>query len=102
MSLATRACVATYGLAALLTALSARLYQIAVHKHEYYASMARDTYESKATIEARRGSILDVHNTVLARNEPLKIVVVEPLLTTVLATGERRRIVVRTHDGVSV
>jgi cell division protein FtsI/penicillin-binding protein 2 len=80
MSLATRACVATYGLAALFTALSARLYQLAVHKHEYYAGLARDTYEEKATIFARRGSIVDAHNTVLARNEPLKNVIVDDTL----------------------
>src|SRR6478752_6991540 len=80
MSLATRACVATYGLAALFTGLSARLCQLAVQKHEHYATIARDAYEGSTTIPARRGSILDTHGTVLARNEPLKNVIADDSL----------------------
>jgi cell division protein FtsI/penicillin-binding protein 2 len=80
MSLATRACVATYGLATLFTALSARLYQLAVQKHEHYATVARGAYEDSVVIHARRGSILDAHNSVLARNEPLKNVIADDTL----------------------
>ena len=80
MSLATRACVATYGLAALFTGLSARLYQLAVDKHEHYATMAKGAYEGCVSIPARRGNILDIHGAVLARNEPLKNVIADDSL----------------------
>jgi cell division protein FtsI/penicillin-binding protein 2 len=80
MSLGSRACVATYGLAALLTGLSARLYYIAVHEHEYYKDIARRNYEAREFIPARRGSILAANGTVLARNEPLKDVIVDDSL----------------------
>lgn len=80
MSFAMRACVATYGLAALLTALSARLYHLAVHKHEHYSTIARDAYEGKTTIPARRGSIMDAQHAVLARDEPLKDVIADDTL----------------------
>lgn len=80
MSLATRACVATYGLAALLTALSARLYHLGVQRHEHYATLAKDTYEGRMVIPARRGNIMDARNSVLARNEPLKNVIADDTL----------------------
>ena len=80
MSMVTRACLATYGLAALLTGLSVRLYQIAVHDHEYYSKLAQNAYQAREEITARRGSILDVHRTVLARNEPLKKVIADDSL----------------------
>lgn len=80
MSLASRACLATYGLAALLTGLSARLYHIAIHEHDHYAELARDTYKHRVEIPARRGSILAANGTVLARNEPLKNIIADDSL----------------------
>jgi cell division protein FtsI/penicillin-binding protein 2 len=80
MNLATRACVATYGLGLLFTALSVRLCYLAVDKHEHYAEVAQTTYEAKVTIPARRGAITDLHGTVLARNRPLKNVIADDTL----------------------
>ncbi len=80
MSLTSRACIACYGFAAIFTGLSARLVYIAVNKHEDYALWARQTYQRKVTITARRGSILDTKGAVLARNEPQRNVVADGTL----------------------
>lgn len=89
MSLATRACVATYGLAALLTGLSARLYHLAVNEHDYYSELARGTYEDRITIPAQRGLILGANGTVLARNEPLKNIIADE--SVLLEVDEKTR-----------
>jgi cell division protein FtsI (penicillin-binding protein 3)/stage V sporulation protein D (sporulation-specific penicillin-binding protein) len=77
MSLKSRACLACYGIGGLFTALSARLIYLGVNQHEHYASVARKSYVAKAIIPARRGAIQDAEGTFLARNEPLKNVILD-------------------------
>ena len=87
MSLTSRACLATYGLAALFTTLSARLYYLAGPRHEYYSKLAQSTYEEKQILPARRGAILDIHGSVLARNQPLRDIIIDD---TVLAEYDEK------------
>ena len=77
MSLKSRACVACYGLGALFTALSARLIQIAVIQHEDYVATARANHVKRVELIALRGSILDAKGAFLARNEPLRNVILD-------------------------
>ncbi|MEO6788046.1 MAG: penicillin-binding protein 2 [Chthoniobacteraceae bacterium] len=77
MSLKSRACIACYGIGTLFTALSARLVYLAVNQHDHYADVARKSYVAKTIIPARRGSIQDAEGTFLARNEPLKNVILD-------------------------
>ncbi len=77
MSLKSRACIACYGIGAIFTALSARLIYLAVNRHDYYAEIARRSYTAKVVIPARRGAIQDIEGTFLARNEPLKNVILD-------------------------
>jgi cell division protein FtsI/penicillin-binding protein 2 len=77
MSLKSRACIACYGLGALFTALSARLIHIAVVQHEEYAAIARNNHIKKMDLIALRGSILDAKGAFLARNEPLRNVILD-------------------------
>jgi cell division protein FtsI (penicillin-binding protein 3)/stage V sporulation protein D (sporulation-specific penicillin-binding protein) len=80
MSLTSRACVACYSFAAVFTALSARLVYLAVDKHEDSIAAAQNAYQGSTIIPARRGTIQDVHGTMLARNEPLKNVIADASL----------------------
>ncbi len=80
MSLTSRACIACYGLAAVFTALSARLVYLAVDRHEEFVIKAFDNYKGSEIIPARRGAIQDAHGTMLARNEPLKNVIADATL----------------------
>jgi cell division protein FtsI/penicillin-binding protein 2 len=80
MSLKSRACLACYGIGALFTALSGRLIYLSVTQHDYYTAIARSAYVSKTTIPARRGNILDSDGNFLARNEPLKNVILDGTL----------------------
>ena len=79
MSLKSRACIACYGVGTLFTILSGRLIHLAVSKHEHYAEQARKTYTSSrpAVIPAWRGTIEDAEGTCLARNEPLRDVILD-------------------------
>ena len=77
MSLKSRACIACYGLGALFTGLSARLIHISVTQHEEYAATARNNHVKKVELIALRGSILDAKGAYLARNEPLRNVVLD-------------------------
>ena len=82
MSLKSRACLACYGVGAIFTALSARLIFLAINQHDKYATIAQKSYISKVVLPARRGEILDVNGNSLARNEPLKNVVLDGYLLT--------------------
>lgn len=82
MSLKSRACLACYGVGTIFTALSARLIFLAVNQHDKYADLAHKSYVSKVIIPARRGEILDVNGNSLARNEPLKNVILDGFLLT--------------------
>ncbi len=82
MSLKSRACLACYGVGTIFTALSARLIFLAIDQHDKYASIAHKSYISKVVLPARRGEIQDVNGNSLARNEPLKNVILDGLLLT--------------------
>ena len=82
MSLKSRACLACYGVGTIFTALSARLIFLAINQHDKYATIAQKSYISKVVIPARRGEIQDVNGNSLARNEPLKNVVLDGYLLT--------------------
>jgi cell division protein FtsI (penicillin-binding protein 3)/stage V sporulation protein D (sporulation-specific penicillin-binding protein) len=77
MSLRSRACLACYGIGSIFTVLSARLVYLGVNQHEHYADIARKSYMAKVGIPARRGTIQDAEGTFLARNEPLKNVILD-------------------------
>lgn len=62
----------------LFSALSARLVQIQVGKHEHYYEMALNNHMRKIPIEAQRGEIYDVNGEILATSLPLKRVTVDP------------------------
>ena len=77
MSLKSRACLACYGIGTLFTALSSRLIYLAVNQHDHYANIAKKSYVAKVIIPARRGAIQDAEGNSLARNEPLKNVILD-------------------------
>jgi cell division protein FtsI/penicillin-binding protein 2 len=79
MYLKTRACVACYGIGAIFTALSGRLIQLAVSQHDYFAELGHRSYISSkpVPIPAWRGTIQDSEGAYLARNEPLKDVILD-------------------------
>jgi cell division protein FtsI (penicillin-binding protein 3)/stage V sporulation protein D (sporulation-specific penicillin-binding protein) len=77
MSLKSRACIACYGIGTIFTLLSARLIYLGVSRHDYYTNIARKSYVAKTIIPARRGGIQDSEGTFLARNEPLKNVILD-------------------------
>ena len=88
MSLKSRACIACYGIGTLFTALSARLIYLAVNQHDHYAKVAQNSYRAKTILPARRGAILDVEGNSLARNEPLKNVILDGKL---ICEGNRKK-----------
>ena len=77
MSLKSRACLACYGIGTILTVLSTRLVYLAVNRHDHYTKVAERSYGAEAIIPARRGAIQDSEGTFLARNEPLKNVILD-------------------------
>lgn len=77
MSLKSRACIACYGIGAVFTVLSARLIHLGVNRHDYYTEIARKSYTARVNIPARRGAIQDINGVFLARNEPLKNVILD-------------------------
>ncbi|MEQ1851634.1 MAG: penicillin-binding protein 2 [Chthoniobacteraceae bacterium] len=77
MSLKSRACFACYGLGVIFTALSARVVHVAINQHEHYADLARKKNFQRVTLIARRGSIQDALGAYLARNEPLRNVILD-------------------------
>ena len=90
MSLRSRACIACYGIGAMFTVLSGRLVYVAVSQHSHYADIARKNYRGKVVLPARRGTIRDTNGTVLARNEPLRNVILDGYLITSAAKAKGR------------
>lgn len=89
MSLKSRACFACYGLGVLFTALSARVIQIAVLKHDFYTGEAESVRIKRVELKALRGNILDAKGTRLASNEPLRNVILDgSLIENPKATAE--------------
>ena len=79
MSLKSRACIACYGVGTLFTVLSARLIVLAVNQHDRYSDIARKSYISSkpVVLPAWRGMIEDAEGACLARNEPLRDVILD-------------------------
>ena len=79
MSLHSRACLACYGIGTLFTVLSGRLIYLAVDQHDHYSDKAHRSYVSSrpVPIPAWRGTIEDAEGACLARNEPLKDVILD-------------------------
>ena len=79
MSLKSRACIACYGVGTLFTVLSARLIFLAVNQHDHYVEKGRQSYISSKplVIPAWRGMIEDSEGACLARNEPLRDVILD-------------------------
>ena len=75
-----RAIVACSALAVCFTALSIRLVQLQVTRHEEYAEKAARQNVHQEPIHARRGAIVDVKGNTLAQNEPVKMVVADASL----------------------
>jgi cell division protein FtsI (penicillin-binding protein 3)/stage V sporulation protein D (sporulation-specific penicillin-binding protein) len=75
-----RALITCFALAGCFTAFSARLVHLQVTMHEYYASIAARNHGEKVTIQARRGRISDIHDEILAQNEPIKTVIADGAL----------------------
>jgi cell division protein FtsI/penicillin-binding protein 2 len=71
MSLKSRACIACYGLGLLFTALSARLVFLAV------GQPPQSYPRVKVELPATRGKIEDANGSVLARNQPLRNVILD-------------------------
>jgi cell division protein FtsI/penicillin-binding protein 2 len=95
MNLTSRACVATYGLAAIFTGLSWRLCHLAIERHDVYTEKAvRAHFRKEVNIPANRGSILDIHGTVLARDEPHKTVTVDATLLVYVAKSRKKEYLV--------
>lgn len=67
-------------LVTLFTIYSGRLVYLQVTRHEYYSGWATENHETKKSIHAPRGAILDVHGEILAVSEPLKSVVADASL----------------------
>ena len=73
----TRAMVACFGLAACFTLFSYRLVRLQVCDHEVYTELAAVKHVNKQAICARRGTIQDVNQEILADNEPIKTVIAD-------------------------
>lgn len=77
-----RMLTACFGLAACFTIFSYRLVQLQVVKHDEYTALAAEKHVNKQTIYAQRACIQDVHQEVLADNEPIKTVIADGSLIT--------------------
>jgi len=72
-----RAMIACFGLAACFTIFSYRLVRLQVCEHDEYSELAAEKHVIKQVIYARRGTIQDVNQEMLADNEPIQTVVAD-------------------------
>src|SRR5450755_2538148 len=72
-----RMLIACFGLASFFTVFSFRLVDLQVAKHDEYTALAAEKHVNKQITPAQRGSIQDVHQEILADNEPIKTVVAD-------------------------
>ena len=77
-----RALFTCFSLAGCFTAFSTRLVHLQVTRHEHYLAKARANHEVRQIIDARRGNITDIHGEALARNEPVKTVILDATVVT--------------------
>ena len=73
----TRATIACFGLAACFTLFSYRLVRLQVCEHDEYSELAAEKHVNKQVIYARRGTIQDVNQEMLADNVPISTVVAD-------------------------
>ncbi|MBV9492054.1 MAG: penicillin-binding protein 2 [Verrucomicrobia bacterium] len=71
----TRAVTVGCGLVALFSVYSFRLIELQLVKHEEYSARAAEKHVHKQAIYAKRGTIRDVHDEILANNLPVETVV---------------------------
>lgn len=72
-----RMLTACLGLAACFAIFSYRLVCLQVVKHDEYSALAAEKHVNKQITYAQRGSIQDVHQEILADNEPIKTVIAD-------------------------
>ncbi|MCP5516216.1 MAG: penicillin-binding protein 2 [Verrucomicrobiales bacterium] len=61
-------------------ALAAWLFRWQVLEHDRFEELSLANHRMRASVPARRGTISDIHGTVLAASEPMKTVCVDPFL----------------------
>lgn len=62
------------------TGISYRLVQLQVTEHDVYRAQAAVNHDTRTTIHARRGQILDANGLALAQNEPVRTVIADASL----------------------
>lgn len=72
-----RAMCVCFGLAACFTTFSYRLVRLQVCEHDGYSELAAEKHVNKQVIYARRGTIQDVNQEMLADNEPIQTVIAD-------------------------
>jgi len=83
----TRCAIVCLGFVLLFSAFSFRLIYLQMIKHDQYAGLAAEKHVIKQPIFAKRGTILDANNEVLANNVPVETVVADTThLTDIEAT----------------
>lgn len=73
----TRTGIACAGAACIFTVFSARLIELQVAKHDYYARLAAEMHTYKEILHAKRGVILDCNGELLAANLPVSNVIAD-------------------------
>src|SRR5689334_12233681 len=71
----TRAVAVCCGLVALFSVYSFRLIDLQLVRHDEYTARAAEKHVHKQTIYAKRGTVRDTHDEVLANNLPVETVV---------------------------
>jgi cell division protein FtsI (penicillin-binding protein 3)/stage V sporulation protein D (sporulation-specific penicillin-binding protein) len=69
-----RCTLACFGFIALFSVFSFRLVYLQMVMHDFYAEKAAANHDSKPTLYADRGTIVDANNEVLAHNVPAQVV----------------------------
>ena len=72
-----RAWIACFGLAACFGVFIVRLWYLQVVKHEEYAQLAEEKHVTKKVMQARRGTIMDSNEEILADNVPVQTVIAD-------------------------
>lgn len=95
--LKTRLVVGCFALVVILSALSVRLFHIEAFRSDALAAQAREHYEDRETLPARRGRIFDRSGELLARSQTVYTLEVDPYhlrdpLLACIALGARDKV----------
>lgn len=95
--LKTRLVVGCFALVVVLSTLSVRLFHIEAFRSDSLGAQAREHYEAKETLPARRGRIFDRSGELLARSQTVYTLEVDPYhlrdpLLACIALGERDKV----------